>query len=164
MSFEFNNEQRAALEKLKASVDDLRALVLPALWIVQRQKGCIESNDVLYLEKELKIPAIFFEEALGYFVMLNKEPKGKFELKFCKTLSCKLRGAEELIELCEKLLGIKLGESTADGLFSLGESECLGYCEKAPCMLCNLEQIDCLNEEKITQLVEKIRNENGSKC
>ncbi len=55
-----------------------------------------------------------------------------------------------------------MGETSSDGLFSLGETECLGYCEKAPCMLCNLEQIDSLDENSITNLIEKIRKENAS--
>ncbi|MFW5614654.1 MAG: NAD(P)H-dependent oxidoreductase subunit E [Campylobacter hyointestinalis] len=113
--------------------------------------------DVKYLEKTLGIRAIFFKEAISFFAMLNDKPKGKFELKFCRTISCKLRGSDELIELCESLLGIKLGETTKDGLFSLEETECLGYCEKAPCMLCNLEQIDTLDEDKVANLIENLR-------
>ncbi|MBD3866367.1 NAD(P)H-dependent oxidoreductase subunit E [Campylobacter fetus] len=77
-------------------------------------------------------------------------------------MTCKLRGSDELIKFTQDILGIKMGETSSDGLFSLGETECLGYCEKAPCMLCNLEQIDSLDENSITNLIEKIRKENAS--
>lgn len=157
MNFKFSDEELLRIIELKSKVDDERALVLPALWIVQRKNGFIDNSDVKYLEKTLGIRAIFFKEAISFFAMLNDKPKGKFELKFCRTISCKLRGSDELIELCESLLGIKLGETTKDGLFSLEETECLGYCEKAPCMLCNLEQIDTLDEDKVTNLIENLR-------
>ncbi|CUU84635.1 NADH-quinone oxidoreductase subunit NuoE family protein [Campylobacter hyointestinalis] len=157
MNFKFSDEELRRIIELKSKVDDERALVLPALWIVQRKNGFIDNSDVKYLEKTLGIRAIFFKEAISFFAMLNDKPKGKFELKFCRTISCKLRGSDELIELCESLLGIKLGETTKDGLFSLEETECLGYCEKAPCMLCNLEQIDTLDEDKVTNLIENLR-------
>ncbi|CUU80972.1 hydrogenosomal NADH dehydrogenase 24 kDa subunit [Campylobacter hyointestinalis] len=157
MNFKFSDEELRRIIELKSKVDDERALVLPALWIVQRKNGFIDNSDVKYLEKTLGIRAIFFKEAISFFAMLNDKPKGKFELKFCRTISCKLRGSDELIELCESLLGIKLGETTKDGLFSLEETECLGYCEKAPCMLCNLEQIDTLDEDKVANLIENLR-------
>ncbi|PPB56910.1 NADH-quinone oxidoreductase subunit NuoE family protein [Campylobacter hyointestinalis] len=157
MNFKFSDEELRSINELKNKVDDKRALVLPALWMVQRKNGFIDDLDVKYLEKTLGIRAIFFKEAISFFAMLNDKPKGKFELKFCRTISCKLRGSDELIELCESLLGIKLGETTKDGLFSLEETECLGYCEKAPCMLCNLEQIDTLDEDKVANLIENLR-------
>ncbi|CUU90947.1 NADH-quinone oxidoreductase subunit NuoE family protein [Campylobacter hyointestinalis] len=157
MNFKFSDEELRRIIELKSKVDDERALVLPALWIVQRKNGFIDNSDVKYLEKTLGIRAIFFKEAISFFAMLNDKPKGKFELKFCRTISCKLRGSDELIELCESLLGIKLGETTKDGLFSLEETECLGYCEKAPCMLCNLEQIDTLDKDKVANLIENLR-------
>ncbi|KAB0612445.1 NADH-quinone oxidoreductase subunit NuoE family protein [Campylobacter hyointestinalis] len=157
MNFKFSDEELHKIIELKSKVDDERALVLPALWMVQRKNGFIDNSDVKYLEKTLGIKAIFFKEAISFFAMLNDKPKGKFELKFCRTISCKLRGSDELIELCESLLGIKLGETTKDGLFSLEETECLGYCEKAPCMLCNLEQIDTLDEDKVANLIENLR-------
>ncbi|ANE34883.1 NADH-quinone oxidoreductase subunit NuoE family protein [Campylobacter hyointestinalis] len=157
MNFKFSDEELHKIIELKSKVDDERALVLPALWMVQRKNGFIDNSDVKYLEKTLGIKAIFFKEAISFFAMLNDKPKGKFELKFCRTISCKLRGSDELIELCESLLGIKLGETTKDGLFSLEETECLGYCEKAPCMLCNLEQIDTLDKDKVANLIENLR-------
>lgn len=157
MNFKFSDEELHKIIELKSKVDDERALVLPALWMVQRKNGFIDNSDIKYLEKTLGIKAIFFKEAISFFAMLNDKPKGKFELKFCRTISCKLRGSDELIELCESLLGIKLGETTKDGLFSLEETECLGYCEKAPCMLCNLEQIDTLDKDKVANLIENLR-------
>lgn len=159
MKFEFTDSQLSTLNDLRQKVDDNRALVLPSLWIVQREQGFVGIEDILYLEKTLGIRAIFYAEALSFYAMFNQKPKGKFELKFCKTITCKLRGSDELIALAEQTLGIKMGETTNDGLFSLGETECLGYCEKAPCMLCNLEQIDSLDEISILELIKEIRQE-----
>ena len=160
MSFEFTKDELEGLNNLRKKVDDDRALVLPALWILQRRQGFISSEDILYLEKTLGIKAIFFAEVMGFYSMFNEIKKGKYELKFCKTITCKLRGGDEVIKAASDLLGIKMGETTSDGLFSLGESECLGYCEKAPCMLSNLEQIGDLTKESITELIERLRREN----
>ncbi|ANE35219.1 NADH:quinone oxidoreductase I, chain E [Campylobacter iguaniorum] len=163
MSFKFTPEELKSIEELRSKVDDDRALVMPVLWMVQRKQGFIGNDDVLYLQDTLGIRAIFFAGAIGYFAMFNEAKKGKYELKFCKTITCKLRGSDELIKFCENLLGIKMGETSSDGLFSLGESECLGYCEKAPCMLCGLEQHWELNEEALESLIQKIRQENASR-
>ncbi|MDY6135310.1 NAD(P)H-dependent oxidoreductase subunit E [Campylobacter lanienae] len=160
MSFEFTKDELEGLNNLRTKVDADRALVLPALWILQRRQGFISSEDILYLEKTLGIKAIFFAEVMGFYSMFNESKKGKYELKFCKTITCKLRGGDEVIKAASDLLGIKIGETTSDGLFSLGESECLGYCEKAPCMLSNLEQIGDLTKESITELIERLRREN----
>ena len=160
MSFEFTKDELEGLNNLRTKVDDDRALVLPALWILQRRQGFISSEDILYLEKTLGIKAIFFAEVMVIYSMFNESKQGKYELKFCKTITCKLRGGDEVIKAASDLLGIKMGETTSDGLFSLGESECLGYCEKAPCMLSNLEQIGDLTKESITELIERLRREN----
>ena len=160
MSFEFTKDELEGLNNLRTKVDADRALVLPALWILQRRQGFISSEDILYLEKTLGIKAIFFAEVMGFYSMFNESKKGKYELKFCKTITCKLRGGDEVIKAASDLLGIKMGETTSDGLFSLGESECLGYCEKAPCMLSNLEQSGDLTKESITELIERLRREN----
>lgn len=160
MSFEFTKDELEGLNNLRTKVDADRALVLPALWILQRRQGFISSEDILYLEKTLGIKAIFFAEVMGFYSMFNESKKGKYELKFCKTITCKLRGGDEVIKAASDILGIKMGETTSDGLFSLGESECLGYCEKAPCMLSNLEQIGDLTKESITELIERLRREN----
>ncbi|WP_096020029.1 complex I 24 kDa subunit family protein [Campylobacter lanienae] len=160
MSFEFTKDELEGLNNLRTKVDADRALVLPALWILQRRQGFISSEDILYLEKTLGIKAIFFAEVMGFYSMFNESKKGKYELKFCKTITCKLRGGDEVIKAASDLLGIKMGETTSDGLFSLGASECLGYCEKAPCMLSNLEQIGDLTKESITELIERLRREN----
>ncbi|MEE3744341.1 NADH-quinone oxidoreductase subunit NuoE family protein [Campylobacter porcelli] len=160
MSFEFTKDELEGLNNLRTKVDDDRALVLPALWILQRRQGFISSEDILYLEKTLGIKAIFFAEVMGFYSMFNESKKGKYELKFCKTITCKLRGGDEVIKAASDLLGIKMGETTKDGLFSLGESECLGYCEKAPCMLSNLDQIGDLTKESIIELIERLRRKN----
>ncbi|MFW5618945.1 MAG: NAD(P)H-dependent oxidoreductase subunit E, partial [Campylobacter hyointestinalis] len=91
MNFKFSDEELRSINELKNKVDDKRALVLPALWMVQRKNGFIDDLDVKYLEETLDIRAIFFKEAISFFAMLNDKPKGKFELKFCRTISCKLR-------------------------------------------------------------------------
>lgn len=161
----FSDEEKKYLDDLKAKTGNQRSLVLPALWIVQRKQGYISPKDILEMESELGIPAIFFSQAVGFFAMFNETPKGKYELKFCRGLSCELLGAEEMIKRAQNILGIKKGETSADGLFSLCATECLGYCEKAPAMLVNLEQYANLDEQKIQKIIEDIRMKNASsKC
>ena len=151
--FELNGEELAYLESLRKKYKDKYSLTLPALWLVQKRENWVSAEAMLYLEKTLEIPVMHFYETASFFTMFDLAPRGKYYIKFCKTLSCNLRGVKDLIKHTEKRLGIKMGETTADGLITLGETECLGYCNEAPSLLNNLDQHKNLDEEKIDEIL-----------
>jgi NADH:ubiquinone oxidoreductase subunit E len=91
--------------------------------------------------------------------MYNKKPVGKYNIQFCANISCMLRGADNLIEHLEHKLGIKVGETTSDGLFTLKEVECLGSCGTAPMMQVNNDYYEDLTSEKVDNLLDEFRKQ-----
>ena len=92
---------------------------------------------------------------ISFYHLLHRKPKGKYHFSVCQTTACALLGAEEIIKYLQHLLGIKPGETTPDGKFSLDVVECLGACEIAPMMQCNEEYVGPLAKEKIDGMIEK---------
>lgn len=97
-------------------------------------------------------------EVASFYTMFNRERVGKFHLQICGTTPCQLRGSEQIIEACEKHLGIKSGETTADRLFTIQEVECLGACANAPMLQVNGEWVyEDLTPENTVQLLENLK-------
>jgi NADH-quinone oxidoreductase subunit E len=105
----------------------------------------------------LNIKPIEVYEVASFYSMYNQKPVGKFMFEFCRTSCCVLRGAEDMIEYTCKKLGVKEGEVTPDGMFSVKGVECLGACGYAPMMQLGDFYQEFLNEEKIDQLIENCR-------
>lgn len=105
----------------------------------------------------LNIKPIEVYEVVSFYSMYNQKPVGKFMFEFCRTSCCVLRGAEDMIEYTCKKLGVKEGEVTPDGMFSVKGVECLGACGYAPMMQLGDFYQEFLNEEKIDQLIENCR-------
>jgi len=93
-----------------------------------------------------------------FYSMINTEPVGEYHLQICRTLSCKILGADKITAHCSERLGIKPGEMSADGQFSLSEVECLGSCGTAPMMQIGFDYHENLTPEKVDELIEKCRN------
>jgi NADH-quinone oxidoreductase subunit E len=107
--------------------------VMPLLDLAQRQNnGWIPEAAMEEIGRILGMPRIKVFEVATFYTMYNLQPKGKHHIQFCTTTPCWLSGSAEVVGACEKHLGIKLGETTPDGNFSLSEVECLGACVNAP--------------------------------
>ena len=92
---------------------------------------------------------------MTFYTLFYSKPKGSCHIQICRTLSCALRGAGDLIGYLEEKLGIKAGETTADGQFSLDQVECLGACEIAPMAQINKEYVGPITKEKLGQLLKR---------
>jgi NADH-quinone oxidoreductase subunit E len=88
--------------------------------------------------------------------MIQTSPVGKYHIQVCRTLSCKIRGAQKITAHCSEKLGIKPGETTADGRFTLSEVECLGSCGTAPMFQINFDYHEDLTPEKIDQILASL--------
>jgi len=107
--------------------------VMPLLWLAQRQHdNWIPEVAMAEIARILDMPRIKVYEVATFYTMYNLEPRGKHHLQFCTTTPCWLRGSAEVVSACEKHLGIKLGETTPDGMFTITDVECLGACVNAP--------------------------------
>jgi len=98
-------------------------------------------------------------ENIGYYSMLHRNPLGRYNLQVCTNVSCMVKGGEEILGHCKRRLGIGHKETTADGLFSLEEVECLGACCGAPAMQVNYDFYEDLTSEKIDALLKKLRRQ-----
>src|SRR3990167_9628104 len=135
-----------------------RAAILPVLWLAQEQFGWISPEVMEYVGNLLDLPPVKVYEVVTFYTMFNQKPVGKYHFQVCRTLSCELCGKEEIVEHLKKRLGIKVGETTPDGRFTLSEVECLGSCGTAPMMqVSNQDYHENLTIEKIDQILEKMK-------
>jgi NADH dehydrogenase (ubiquinone) flavoprotein 2 len=133
--FDFTPELYKRIEAILAKYppDRKRSAVLPLLDLAQRQcAGWVPLAAMNKIAKILEIAPIRVYEVATFYSMVNRSPVGKYHLQVCVTTPCMIRGGDDVLHTLEKHLGIKLGETTADGMFTLGEMECMGCCTNAP--------------------------------
>ncbi|HXY34895.1 MAG TPA: NAD(P)H-dependent oxidoreductase subunit E [Planctomycetaceae bacterium] len=114
-----------------------RAVTLPALHIVQDEHRCVSSQAIREVAALLELPAAEVYDTLSFYGFFRDEssPLGKHRVWVCRSLSCALRGGEELLQNLSEKLGAEPGQTTGDGKITLEFAECLGACEGAPCLL-----------------------------
>ncbi|MBS0395695.1 MAG: NADH-quinone oxidoreductase subunit NuoE [Proteobacteria bacterium] len=133
------------------------SLVLPCLRRIQEERGYVADEDVEELAAFLGVPAIQIEEVLTFYTQFRRRPVGRWHLQLCRNVSCSMRGGERLIEHLERRLGVRPGETTADGRFTLSTVECLGSCGTAPAMMVNERYVESLSAEAVDALLEELR-------
>ena len=135
-------DARATFESLRPQLDPLvarypvrAAAMLPVLWVVQRSRGWLTPDSIAEVATYLDVPRAHVEGVITFYTMFHDRPVGDAVVMVCKTLSCRLRGAQDVIDALEDRYDIHLGETTADGRYTIEPAECLGLCDMAPCML-----------------------------
>src|SRR5262252_5455091 len=162
-SFEFTPEN---LEQAKAHIakyppDRQASAVLPLLWIAQYQNGgWLPRAAMDYVAGLLEMAPIRVYEVATFYTMFNLRPVGRYLLQVCTTTPCWLRGSDAVVEACERKLGISMGGSTPDGLFTLVEVECLGACVNAPILQVNDDFYEDLDGPATEKLLDALREEN----
>lgn len=158
-SFEFTKENLKKAKTITARYPEGRqaSAIMPLLDLAQRQcGGWLPEPAIVYIADYLSIPHIRAFEVVSFYTMYNTSPIGKYHIQVCGTTPCMLCGAEDIIRTCESKLGITLGETTDDGLFTLTEVECLGACVNAPMAQINDEYYTDLNNEVMEQIIKKL--------
>jgi len=134
-----------------------QSAVMAALRIVQDQNGGYLTNELIEAVAEyLEMPPIAVNEVATFYSMYERKPVGKVKICVCTNISCMLCGSEQIVEHLENKLGIKLGETTGDGMFTLKEVECLGACVNAPMLQIGNEYHENLTTDKIDKLIESM--------
>jgi NADH-quinone oxidoreductase E subunit len=150
----FSPEVEAEIDRHLAKYPVRRSAILPLMFIVQRERGYLDPPGVLYLANRLGLRITDIWEVATFYSMIHTEPIGKYHIQICKTLSCKIMGEPKITEhVCAKL-GIKPGETTPDGKFSVSMVECLGSCGTAPMFQINFDYHENLTPEKVDQILE----------
>ena len=145
-------------EVAKYPPEQKQSAVMACLSIVQQEQGWVSMEAEQAVADYLGMPPIAVHEVTTFYNMYNQQPVGKYKLNVCTNLPCQLRdGQKALNHLCSKL-GVEMGGTTADGLFTVQQSECLGACADAPVMLGN-DRTMCsfMSNDKLDQLVDGLR-------
>jgi NADH-quinone oxidoreductase subunit E len=152
----FSAEVEAEVDRHLAKYPVMRSAILPLMFIVQRERGYLDPPGVSYLANRLGLRITDIWEVATFYSMINTEPVGKYQIQVCRTLSCKILGAGKITEYCSQKLGIKPGETTPDGRFTLSEVECLGSCGTAPMFQINFDYYENLTPEKVDQVLASL--------
>jgi len=152
----FPAEVEAEIDRHLAKYPVQRSAILPLMFIVQRERGYLDPPGVAYLAKRLALRITDIWEVATFYSMIYTEPVGKYHIQVCRTLSCKIRGAAKITKHCSERLGIRPGETTADGRFTLSEVECLGSCGTAPMFQINFDYHEDLTPEKVDKILESL--------
>jgi NADH-quinone oxidoreductase subunit E len=149
----------AEIEGLLAHYPDKKSAVLPLMHLAQREYGYMSREAMREVANILDLDPTHVLSLSGFYSLYYEEPTGKYVLEICNDLACALRGADEFVEMaCEKL-GVPLDGTTDDGLFTIKSVMCLGACDRAPMLQCNLKFEEHLDEEKFEALLARLRAE-----
>ena len=153
-----STKARFAREVAKFPADQKQSAVMACLAIVQQELGWVSPDSEQVVADYLGMPVMAVHEVTTFYNMYNQKPVGKFKLNVCTNLPCQLRGGQKALEHLEQKLGVQVGETTADGLFTLQPSECQGACADAPVLLVNDRHMcSFMSNDKLDQLVESLK-------
>ncbi|MEN6311949.1 MAG: NADH-quinone oxidoreductase subunit NuoE [Acidobacteriota bacterium] len=156
MKFSLSAESVKRIDELVGRYPKKEAALLPVLHIVQREKGFISRAAEEWVAGTLGVPPLRVREVLSFYTLLRREPAGKHVIQVCRNISCFLAGAEEIVGYLESRLGIKAGETTADGRFTLVAVECLGNCDRAPCLMVDDDDYGPVGREAIDGILKRL--------
>lgn len=151
----YSNEIEAILTKYP----DKRSAVLPVMYLAQEHYGYMSKEAMRDVAEVLDLDPTEVLSLAGFYTLFYEEPVGKYVLEVCTDLPCALRGAEEFTDMACKKLGISVGETTEDGMFTVKTVMCLAACDKAPMLQVNLKYEENLDEEKFDALISRLREE-----
>ncbi|MBE0460453.1 MAG: NADH-quinone oxidoreductase subunit NuoE [Candidatus Aminicenantes bacterium] len=144
------------IKEIIARYPQKQAAILPVLRLVKEELGFIDHEAEKFTAALFDVHPIRVREIVTFYSMLNQSQLGKYHIQVCSNLSCSIMGAQTLIEYLSQKLGIKPGGTTKDKKFTLSTVECLGACEKAPCMMINFEYYGNLTREKIDDILNRL--------
>ena len=149
---------RFAREVAKYPPEQKQSAVMACLAIVQQEAGFVSAESEKVVADYLGMAPIAVREVTTFYNMYNQRPVGKYKLNVCTNLPCQLRAGGRALQHLEHKLGVHMGETTPDGLFTLQQSECLGACADSPVLLVN-DRTMCsfMTDDKLDQLVDGLR-------
>lgn len=148
------SKARFAKEVAKYPADQKQSAVMACLAIVQQELGYVSAESEKLVADYLGMAPIAVHEVTSFYNMYNQQPVGKYKLNVCTNLPCQLRDGGRALKHLEEKLDIGMGETTADGLFTLQQCECLGACADSPVLLVNDRHMcSFMSDDKLDQLV-----------
>jgi len=154
----FVGERLKEAEQIIAQYPQRKAAIMPLLWMVQEHFGYIPHEVVPEIADLTGTTPVHVEAIIKFYEMFHDHPVGKCQLMLCTNISCLLWGADKTLQRLKEVLGIEVGETTPDGLFTLEEFECLAACDKAPVLLVNATELfEKVTPDKVEQIIAELR-------
>ena len=152
------SKTRFAQEVAKYPADQKQSAVMACLAIAQQELGYLSAETEREVAEYLGMAPMAVHEVSSFYNMYNLEPVGKYKLNVCTNLPCQLRGGAHALSHLEHKLGVHMGETTPDGMFTLQQCECVGACADAPVLLVNdRDMCSFMSDDKLDQLVDGLR-------
>ncbi|HEY0795368.1 MAG TPA: NAD(P)H-dependent oxidoreductase subunit E [Acidisarcina sp.] len=153
----FSPELAARFDRLVTLYPVRRSALIPMLLYAQDEVGYISDPVIAEVARRIGITELEVLNVLSYYSLLRTKPVGKFHVQVCTNISCMVRGANELFAHCKQRLGVENKQTTADGLFSLEEVECIGACSWAPAVQVNYDFHENLTAESMDRVLDDYR-------
>jgi NADH-quinone oxidoreductase subunit E len=131
-----------------------RENLIPILQDIVKKHNYLTDEAMVEVAKELDISAAEVYGTASFYTFLDTQVRGKYVIRICKTITCSMKGKSDIIQTLEEMLKIKVGETTTDKQFSLIETNCIGWCHKAPAILINELPYTELTTEKVTEIIK----------
>jgi len=152
----FPPEARHRIDRILARYPTKQAALLPVLWVAQETWGWISREAAEEVARILELSPAHVSGVLTFYTMYNLQPVGRHLLQFCTSISCHIAGAGRLLDHCRGRLGIDLGETTADGKFTMVEVECIAGCDRAPSMMINDTYHEPMDAARLDALLNRL--------
>src|SRR5919198_5924628 len=157
MALEFSPQAYREFEETVGRYPQKEAAMLPVLYLAQREFGYLSEEAIAYVAKLMGQSPARVQGVVSFYTMLNMKPIGRHHIQVCRTLPCALGGAGKITAFIKQKLSIEVGQTTADGRFTLSEVECLASCGTAPMMQINDEYYENLTEEKVEKILHLLK-------
>jgi len=164
-AFEFTPENQQRFEEILSRYPRKRAAMLPTLHLAQQQQGLITGEVELFVARILEVPVVDVREILTFYTLFFRRPMGRHHIRLCMSISCWIRGANQIKDYMTRHMGVESGETMKDGSFSWeAVPDCLGACEMAPMIQLDKDFHGSLTPDKIRHiLAEASKHSPGSK-
>ncbi|XP_044757723.1 probable NADH dehydrogenase [ubiquinone] flavoprotein 2, mitochondrial [Coccinella septempunctata] len=159
IKFEFSPENQKRVDAILAIYPEghKRAAMIPLLDLAQRQYGWLPLSAMHKVAEILNLPKMRVYEVATFYTMFMRNPTGKYHVQVCTTTPCWLRGSDEVLEACKENLGIGVGETSKDKMFTISEVECLGACVNAPMMQINDDYYEDLTVNDTNEILNDLK-------
>src|SRR6186997_2170550 len=149
------NEQLA--REIVARYPRPKSATIPLCHLAQEQDGYLADDAMVHIAELVGVTPAEVLGTASFYEMFKMEPVGRYVVNICTNIACQLLGGEELLEHAEHRLGIRPGQTTADGLFTVEDVECIAACTEAPCLQVNYRYFHKISHDELDQLVDELR-------
>jgi NADH-quinone oxidoreductase subunit E len=157
--FTLSPDRERIFEEILTRYPNRQAACIPALHLCQEQHGWCSPEVIAFVAERLGLSTAHVQGVVTFYTLFNQHPVGKHQVWVCQTLSCALRGADQVLHHCEKRLGIHVGETTKDGKVTLRTAECLAACGQAPMMQVDKDFHENLTLADVDRILDRLQRD-----